>query len=169
MPQVVVLQEEHKKGVLRKTMIGLGIGAAAIVALIILANVVWATQHELAIDNAKSLDKQKQYGAEMQLLQRYVATHPPQSYRYDAELMLGNVAIKTGDYHQAYQAYLYADSLSSKPNLEVKLGVAQAATAVGDKATAISYYKQAVELTPKSATEKIGELEDEIRGLGGTP
>ena len=117
---------------LKTAIVVAGIGVVAIGAMVVAINLVWAAQHTEAIKKAKSLDSKGQYSSEIQYLQDYVATNPPQQYRYGALVSEGKAAIKGRDYHRAYQAYLAADVMSSKPSLEVKLGVAQAAAAIGE-------------------------------------
>jgi len=168
-PQVVVLHDEHKKHVLSVALVAAGVGVAAIVVLVIMVNLVWAGQHAEALKNAQTLDGKKDYASEVEYLQRYVNTNPPQQYKYDALVAEGKAAENESQYRTAFVAYLSADTSSSKPNLDLKLDVARAATAIGDKATAVSYYKQAIDMTPKSDTDHIFMYEDQIRGLGGTP
>ena len=146
-----------------------GAGVLAVVLLIVTINLVWARQHSDAMKNAQALDSAGKHADEMQLLEHYLDTKPPKQYQSDVLKKLGGVAYVTGDYHAAYQWYLNADANSSKPDPEVKLGVAQSAEQVKDNATAISYYKQTVALypNPKGADlVKVQQYGDHIMFLG---
>ena len=169
MPQVTVLHNERKKRVLKMALLASAVGVVAIIVLVIAINLVWAGQHSEALKNAQTLDGKKDYASEVEYLQRYVNTNPPRQYKYDALVAEGKAAEKESQYRTAFVAYLSADTSSSKPNLDLKLDVARAATAIGDKATAVSYYKQAIGMTPTNDTNDIFMYQDQIRGLGGTP
>jgi TolA-binding protein len=146
--------------------------AAAVVAaaglLVLVLNLVWAGQHASTMRQAQALEGKGQYADERQLLERYVNAKPPKQYQADALKKLGGAAYAAGDYHAAYQWYLRADAAAGKPDLDVKLGVAQSAEQIGDKATSINYYRQLVALypNPKGATlVKVQQYGDHIMFL----
>lgn len=151
------------------TALLVGVGVLALALLMVTVNLAWARQYDEAIKNAKALDAKGQQAAEAQLLQHYLDTNPPKQYQPGAAELLGDAEKKSGDNRLAFKWYFKADSLQAKPSLELKVKVADTAAGAGDKATAISYYKQALALTPKSDSEHTGIYQDQIRSLGGNP
>ena len=163
MPQVVVLKDGKRRLTWRVSWLAVAGGLFVIAAALVALNVAWAGRQNSVVMQAKQLDGHHQYKSEEQVLNAYLEGKPPGGYQAGAWKQLGVAAYQAGDYRQAFNAYLRADTLG-KPDAEVKVGVAEAATAIGDKSTAVSYYKQAMKLVPDGSNEQ-GTYQAQVRVL----
>jgi tetratricopeptide (TPR) repeat protein len=119
---------------------------AVIVLIVILLG---ALKHSNVEAQAKQLDANKQYKDEINLLENYVNSNPPEQYLEGIAAQLGDIAYRSVDYRAAYRWDLRAWTLEgSKPKLVMVVNVAQTAALSGDEATAISFYRQAIALVP---------------------
>ena len=139
------------------------------VAFLLVLTLGAAIKHDSVVKQAKTLDSQGNYSAEIKLLGDYINSKPPTKYQYPILVQLGDLTLKTQKYPAAFEWYLRAETVGSKPaSLHVVEGVAKSADAIGDNATAITYCG-AIAATAAADNEKIGEYEDQIRYLGGKP
>jgi tetratricopeptide (TPR) repeat protein len=129
-------------------------------------------QFNSVMAQAATLEHQKKYAQEQQLLKKYLHTNPPGQYQYLALMKIGNLAYdqrQDADAVNYYKQAVLADN--GKLNLIDAQSIAMAAAAGGDKATAIEYYRQAIKLTDvrPGVGNNIDEFKAAIQHLGGTP
>ena len=112
------------------------------------------------------------YVTEATVLSNYLKSNPPQKYRYEPLMNLGNLAYDRRDDAGALNYYKKAVAANNGKLTEFDAeSIAQAAQAAGDKNMAIQYYKQAIKLTKvqPGVGNNIDEFKQIIRHLGGTP
>jgi hypothetical protein len=115
---------------------------------------------------AGNLDSAHSYAAESQLLTTYIQSAPPVPDQVRAQLQLARIGTADHQPKQAYQGYLQAYDLEgAHPTVALTADVASAAAASGNKATAVAFYYQAINMRGTSSTEadayraKIAKLE----------
>jgi tetratricopeptide (TPR) repeat protein len=127
------------------------------------------------LGRARKLDDAFQFGAEQKLLESYLATNPPQQFKLRALIQLGLLQYRDKHYKTALDLYHQAEALNGQKDLAVVLGIAMSSAASGDKQTAISYYKKAIDIlnTQQYASQQgsfaLQEYMSAIKALGGKP
>lgn len=89
--------------------------------------------------------------------------------KYDLYVQQGVNYSNTGQHQQALAAFKQAEAAKKDANIEQLLG--GEAEALGDKQSAIAYYKATLQLLDKSAAGYNGDkqvFEDKVKALGGT-
>jgi tetratricopeptide (TPR) repeat protein len=104
-------------------------------------------QFKSVIAQAQEFDRLEKYNEEQQVLLKYLATNPPQKYRYQVLTELGVLAY---DDRQDSAAITYdQEAVSANGGKLTELAaedMGQAAAAEGNKALALEYFKQALQL-----------------------
>lgn len=123
------------------------------------------------MQQADRLDQAGRLHDEQQVLATYINSHPPKQYRYQPLLKLGDLSYDAHQDTQAITYYKAAESANGKVQLQDAIAIAVAAQALGDKSTAIYYYRQAIKLTPNDpqVANNISDYKAAIKYLGGTP
>lgn len=99
---------------------------------------------------ANSLSFQRKYDEAATQLKNYIAESPKKEYEFEATIHLGSVYLNWSKYQEAMTAFRAADELNGPNPLAAAVGIALAAERLGDKATAIQAYNNAIEiLEPK--------------------
>lgn len=117
-------------------------------------------------------DHAGRYDDEATVLKNYLKSNPPQKYRYEPLMILGNLAYNKRDDSGAVRYYKEAIAANDgKLTAFDAASIAQAAQSDGDKAMAVQYYKQAIKLTKvePGVANNVDEYKQIIRHLGGTP
>jgi tetratricopeptide (TPR) repeat protein len=118
------------------------------------------------------MDHEGKYNDEAKLLKQYLKGNPPKQYQYQPLMTLGNLAYQKRDDAGALQYYNEAVAANGGNLKEIDAeSIAMAAQAKGDKATAIKYYKLAIQLTDvqPGVANNIDDFKATIKYLGGTP
>lgn len=95
------------------------------------------------------IDNRKYQQAEQQL-KSYLQKDVAEKYERGAAVRLATVYFNYEKYDQATEWYKKAEAIDGKPTADVAIGLAYTYDAKGDKANAIKYFKQAIELAEKS-------------------
>lgn len=92
--------------------------------------------------------------------------------RYDAALQIAVIYINEQKYDNAIYWYKEAEKIANKEQFGDVQGVALAAELKGDKSTAVTYYKKALDLYPSNSpivSMEKAQLKQKIIELGGQP
>jgi tetratricopeptide (TPR) repeat protein len=122
-----------------------------------------------AISHANSLDHQVKYKESAAALQDYLDSKPPKKYRDQVYLSLGSAYLNAGNYSTAVEMFKKADAADAKYHLPALQGLATAYGRMGDKATAVGYYRQLISIAEKSgdtdAKMEVESYNNSIRAL----
>jgi tetratricopeptide (TPR) repeat protein len=164
MPQIVLANRQRTIGLLVGAILGVSLAVVLLIGLVIM--VIGKQKYENVMKQAAQYEKVKDYAKESSVLASYVDSRPPNNHRYPALLALGNARYLNQDYTGSFLTYEQAKILDYKDDIQLELGIAQSAAAVGDKQTALVSYQKLISLTPKSDYSTIADYQNRISGLG---
>lgn len=168
MPQVIHSRSKRKRTLINWVVV---IGAL-VITLAIVGFFDWrASQDKAAFNSAMQqatlLDHDRRYQDEKAGLEAYLNTNPPSQYRLGPYTVLGTISYQQRDYQGAINYYEAAvASNGGKPTEYLAEDIGQAAASAGDNATALKYFKLAIQLTdPKAQGTDLGDLKATVKNL----
>lgn len=93
---------------------------------------------------------QQEYEKAVGIWQDYLKEKPEKEFSYQAHIQLAAAYMNTGQFNEARDNFRLAEKEKDSEQYEVLLGIAQSSEAMGDKQTAIEYYKKVVEVLKRN-------------------
>jgi tetratricopeptide (TPR) repeat protein len=154
----------------------LAVAGALALLLLVGGGVVWLkvtsaqkSAFEAAKKSAVDRDKHADYLGEAQTLQAYLDSKPPKKYADQLYITTATAYLNGKSYDQAITYYVKADKINAENHSKATNGLALAYEYKGDKAKAIEYYKQLIDLAQKNKTSstkmEVENLQAEIARL----
>jgi predicted negative regulator of RcsB-dependent stress response len=125
--------------------------------------------HTQALTSVANDDKTGKYSDESQKLQSYINSNPPDQYAATESVRLATSYQNSHDYENAIKWYKIALDKYPGDKLAATRGLAFTYRDKGDKAQALTYFRQAVEIENSDPTTKylVGKDQNNIRFLEG--
>jgi tetratricopeptide (TPR) repeat protein len=170
MPQVVSAREQNIRRSIRRSGKHVAWAVAVVLALVILTIAVSSLLAKHKFDAVSKQDQRLQgqgnYAEDKKLLSAYINSNPPKPYKYPILLRLGDLAFGEGKYSEAATWYLRANTLHPN-NVHVTVQLAMISEQLGDRASAITYWRKAINLTPPSNGSDIQQYQEAVQRLEG--
>lgn len=101
-------------------------------------------RYDIAIQQSNNYRRLRQNDKALEVLQDYAATAKSNEYKIFTYTKIGTIHEVNKEYDKALAAYRQAEKLKGRDDRAIAVGIARSSYALGDKQTAIEYYKKCI-------------------------